>query len=256
MKRNFLLLLFAIIICLPTTQAQLLTEVADTTRESDDLDFYVFGGTSIRWTPGYKEMRTFYEGQGFDYLNLFRLVKIGVGGDLGKRWIVDMVFDFSLDIDDPEDVNLGNEAILSLNENKTALHVLMGYRFWEKRYTSLYFQTGFTWQQNKVEMVERLQGEFDFTTANRFVPRGARSIPVFYHHQGAFHAAVKWKLSYPRSRYLGTDQDLQIGFVSALNAKPWSVSPGQSINTPMDRLQYIYMSGTVYFYPRRNQLRK
>ncbi|NRB52262.1 MAG: hypothetical protein HRU41_31600 [Saprospiraceae bacterium] len=252
MKIHLLLLLIAGVIYLPTTQAQLLTPIPDTSNNTrpdvNVLRHYAAVGFSSRVTSGYRQMRSFYSDQGFDNFFLDQVLTFGAGFRLGDRYHLELSFDRTFD-DDLEEVNLSsNGHTLSLQERQFAVHLLLGYRFWEKRYRSLIFHAGFSWLQNRGEIVERRPQDFDFTTANIDVPEGVRSWPAFIHQQGALHLTIQLKLSYPRPRWWSTDLEVKLGFVSGFNAKSWSVDPGQALNVPRDTGQYFYISSLYHFF--------
>jgi hypothetical protein len=245
--KKYLFPLLVFLAFFSTAQAQLLTEVQDSSlAKRIEQPFYFRFGAGVRTSTGYKQMRNFYQEQGFDYLNLVDFTSIGMGIPLKGRFDLELNMDFPLLGGETMNVQLGNDAELSLRESQYAVHVLPGYRFWEGRYKSLILNGGLTFHLNQVEMVERLQNEFDFETGNRFTPRGSRSIPVFYHVQGALHAALTMRLQYPGSRRFRADQEIKLGFVSGLQESSWFVNPGQAVNTPMDRAQYIYLSGLFH----------
>ncbi|MBX2870743.1 MAG: hypothetical protein KTR30_01550 [Saprospiraceae bacterium] len=252
MKTHLLLLLLFGIGWLPIAHTQLLTPIPDTTThtrpDKSALNHHFAVGLSNRVVSGYRQMRDFYASRGFDNLFLEELVTLGAGFRLSDRYHLELSFDQSI-IDDVEDVEWRSRGnFLSLNENEFAIHLLFGYRFWQKRHQSLIFHTGFSWLQNRGEIVERRTQDFDFETANIDVSQGVQSWPVFIHQQGAIHLAIQLKLSYPRPRWWSTDLEMKLGFVSGLKAKSWSVDPGQALNAPMDRGQYFYISSLYHFF--------
>lgn len=252
MKTPLLFLLLIGIVWSPSAHTQLLTPIADTINNArpdvSALRHYAAVGLSSRVTSGYRQMRNFYSDQGFDNFFLDQVLTFGAGFRLGDRYHFELSFDRTFE-DDLEEVNLSsNGHTLSLQERQFAVHFLLGYRFWEKRYRSLIFHAGFSWLQNRGEIVERRPQEFDFSTANIDVPEGVRSWPAFIHQQGALHLAVQLKLSYPRPRWWSTDLEVKLGFVSGLSRKLWSVDPGQAINSPMDAGQYFYISSLYHFF--------
>lgn len=250
MKRHLLFLLLAAIIGLPASRAQLLTEVQDSSTIRIDRRAYFKYGGGIRITTGYQQMRDFYKEQGFEDVGLNDFVSIGYVFPLKGKFDVELNMDLPFLSSEFSNVNLGNDRELSLTESQYAFHLLPGYRFWQGRYTSLVFHTGLTFQLSRAEMVERLSDDlasFDFSTGNISTPRGTRSIPLFFHFQGALHAAVTLKLSYPGSRRFRADQEIKLGFVSALNDRQWLISPGEGVNVPTDKVQYIYISGVFHF---------
>lgn len=252
MKTHLLLLLLAGIMWLPTAHSQLLTPIPDTSRnagpDASDLNHYIAVGFTGRVTSGYRQMRDFYSSQGFDNLFLHEVATLGAGFRFWDRYHLELSVDRSFS-NDLEEVELrSNGHTLSLRENQAAIHLLLGYRFWQKRHQSLIFHAGFSWLQNRGEMVERRPQDFDFDTANINVPQGVRSWPAFIHQQGALHLAIQLKLSYPRPRWWSTDTELKFGFVSGFKAKSWSVDPGQALNGPRDTAQYFYISGLYHFF--------
>lgn len=259
MKANLLFLL-ACILWLPTSYAQLLTEIRDSTIDTNIKDFdsdgYLAIGHTARFNLGYRQMRDFYKTQGFDYFNLQDFASIAAGLRFKENYYVSLGVDLSFQSNSPDDIELFNDHILSLHERNAAVHLLLGYRFWQKRHQSLIFHVGASFLQNRAEIVERRPQDFDFTTANINVPEGVRSWPVFIHRQGAIHVALQVKLSYPRQRWLSTDAEMKIGFVSGLTTKQWTTEPGQATNTPIGRAQYIYISGLYHFFSRQKQLRR
>ena len=252
MKTHLLLLLLSGIMWLPTAYSQLLTPLPDTTNNTGpeliDLNHFIAVGLTTRVTSGYRQMRNFYRKQGFDNLFLHEVGTLGAGFRLWDRYLLEVSFDRSFSNDLEEVEFSSNGHTLSLRENQVAIHFLLGYRFWQKRHQSLFFHAGFSWLQNRGEIVERRPQEFNFDTANIDVPQGVRSWPAFIHQQGAFHLAIQLKLSYPRPRWWSTDAELKFGFVSGLKAKSWSVDPGQALNTPKDTAQYFYISGLYHFF--------
>lgn len=257
MKTKLLLLFLAAILWQHSAQGQLLTEIQDSTedvRENYDPDFFVALGSSIRGVTGYGQMRNYFEDQGFDLFNFQGFYSFGAGLRFANNFYLNLGLDHSFQDNDPLDVEFRNGNVLSLEERKTALHILLGYRFWQKRFTSFIFNMGFSWQQNRAAITERPAVDFDFNTSN-LPADGVRSWPVFFHRQGAIHCALQLKLSYPRPRWWSTDMEMKIGFVSGLRSKPWSVEPGQAFNTPSDRAQYIYISGLYHFFSGQKRLR-
>jgi|GEM_PF-6449586 len=252
MKTHLLLLLLASILWLPTAHTQLLTPIADTTKNTgpdpSDLNHYIAVGFTARAASGYRQMRDFYSRQGFEDLFLEEIVTLGAGFRLWDRYHLEVSLDRSFTNDIEEVEIASNEHILSLKENKLAINFLIGYRFWQKRHQSLIFHAGFSWLRNTGEMLERRPQNFDFETANINVPQGVRSWPAFIHQQGALHLAIQLKLSYPRPRWWSTDTELKFGFVTGLKAKSWSVNPGQARNVPTDSAQYFYISGLYHFF--------
>jgi hypothetical protein len=253
MKTKLLLFFFAAILCQHSAQGQLLTEIQDSTedvRENYDPDFFVALGHTGRVVLGYKQMRNYFEDQGFDLLNLQEFFTFGAGFRFANDFYLSLGIDQSFRDNDPRDLELRNGNVLVLEERKNALHLLLGYRFWQKRYTNLVFNLGFSWQQNRATITERPDVDFDFNAINPPNPEGVRSWPVFFHRQGALHCAIQVKFNYPRRRWWSTDGEINLGFVSGLNSKPWTVEPGQAVNTPTDRVQYIYISGLYHFFSR------
>ncbi|MEL7422642.1 MAG: hypothetical protein AAFN81_06610 [Bacteroidota bacterium] len=252
MKTNLLSALITCIICLPVAHTQVLTPIPDTTIQIDtvvqDFDSYVAVGLTARVNLGYQEMRRFYEEVGFDYLNLLEYVTAGFGLRYKQNIHFNAAFELSFPGDDTEDVELANSHTLSFQERGVAIHLLLGYQFWQKRHKSLIFHTGWSWLSNRTEIVERRPQAFDFNTANIDVSEGVRSWPAFIHRQGALHVALQLKMSYPRPRWWSTDLDLKLGFVTGLNRKQWSVEPGPGLNIPVDVGQYLYISGTYHFF--------
>lgn len=252
MKIHLLLLMLVGITCLPTAHTQLLTPIPDTTNYAQanerDKAHYIAIGFTARAASGYRQMRDFYNRQGFDDLYLEEVVTLGAGFRFGDRYHLEVSLDRSF-TNDIEDVQIAsNGHILSLRESKVAINFLLGYRVWQKRHQSLILHAGLSWLQNRGEILERRPQEFDFDTANINVPQGVRSWPAFIHQQGALHLAVQLKLSYPRPRWWSTDTELKFGFISGLNSKSWSVDPGQAQNLPSDRAQYFYISGLYHFF--------
>ncbi len=252
MKTHLLFLLLIGIVWSPTAHTQLLTPIPDTTnnRRPDVNAFrhYAAVGFSSRVTSGYRQMRDFYSDQGFDNFFLDEVLTFGAGFRFGERFHLQLSFDRTFD-DDMEEVKISSSGhTLSLQEKKFAVHFLLGYRVWQKRHQSLIFHTGFSWLQDRGEIVERRSQDFDFNTANIDVSQGVRSWPAFIHQQGAIHLAAQLKLSYPRPRWWSTDLEIKLGFVSGLRAKSWSVDPGQALNGPRDTGQYFYISSLYHFF--------
>ena len=250
MKRNLLLVLLIGIIWLPTTHAQLLTEIRDTTTsELQKSRFYLITGTSFRVSQGYSQMKKFYERQGFETpLPLF--LHLGGGGNIGERFSVEFLMEAGYDSDD-RDFQNGTRS--SLEEGSLGLHALLGYRFWQKRHTSLVLQGGVSGLFRSVSITEQRPETFDFNNVNTSDAPVVRNWPYFTHRQGALHLALQLKLSYPRPRWWSTDIDLKIGFVSGLNSKSWSVNPGQGLNVPIDNAQYFYLSSAFHFFSRQRR---
>lgn len=252
MKTHLLLLLLAGIAWLPTAHTQLLTPIPDTTNankpELSDVNHYAAVGFSSRVTSGYRQMRDFYDSQGFDNFFLDQVLTFGAGFRFGDRYHLELGFDQTID-DDLDEVRLSTSGhTLTLREKKFAAHLLLGYRFWQKRHQSLIFHTGFSWLQDRGEVIERRPQDFDFSTANIDMPEGVRSWPAFIHQQGAIHLALQLKLSYPRPRWWSTDLEVKLGFVSGLGRKSWKVDPGQALNGPRDTGQYFYLSSLYHFF--------
>ena len=257
MKTKLLLFFFTAILWQHSAQGQLLTEIQDSTenvRENYDPDFFVALGYAGRGVLGYQQMRNYSKELGFEPIDLQEFYSFGAGFRFANDFYLSLSIDQSYFDNDPEDIRLRNGNVLSFDERKDAIHLLLGYRFWQKRYTSLLFNLGFSWQQNRVEITERPAVEFDFN-ANNLPNEDVRSWPVFFHRQGAVHCAITLKLSYPRPRWWSSDGELRLGFVSGLNSKPWTVAPGQVINAPTDRVQYIYISGLYHFFSKQKRLR-
>lgn len=256
MKTNLLLLLLASLMYFPNTHAQLLTPIPDSTNyaesEVSDLDYYVAAGFTARYITGYQEMYNFYEKQGFDLFRAQEFYYLDVGLSYKKRFYFDLNFDASVSNNNsPNDLNIGNNKTLSLLERQQAIHLLLGYRFWQKGHQSLIVHGGVSWLQNRGEIIERRAQDFDFETANINVAEGVRSWPEFIHRQGAIHIALQLRLKYPKPRWWSRDVDLKIGFVSGLKTKSWSIEPGQTLNAPNDNAHYVYMSSAYYFFSRQ-----
>ncbi|MEL6675047.1 MAG: hypothetical protein AAFR61_22760 [Bacteroidota bacterium] len=256
MMRPLLMLLLSSFFWLPCTQAQLLTEIPDSTQSARDWQLFISGGTSLRLSTGYRGMRNVYEELGFDYLNISEFAVLGGGLLFKDRLRVEMNLDLPLSATDTDDIRLAADTLLSLKEKKYTAHLLLGHKIWGRRFESVYLHAGMSFQLGSVEIVERIEGDFDFQHAVRPLPKGSRSLPNFFHVQGAFHAAITWKLDYPRSIFLGTDQDIRFGFVSGLPTRSWVLASGELSNGPMDRVQYFYMSGSIYLFPKRQQFRR
>ncbi len=255
MQNKLLLLLLVGLITLPRAYTQVLTEIRDTTttREMYEADQYIGLGLTARVELGYRGMRDFYEEQGFNYFGLQEYATAGVGFRIKERFHLNLAYDHLLDSNEAEDVEYSNGTILSLNERKQAVHVLAGYRVWQKRHESLIVHAGFSWLRNRVQIVERFPNDFDFNTANLNNPRGVRSWPMFIHQQGALHIALQLKIRYRRAIWWSADQELKLGFVSGLRAKSWRVEPGTAVDAPSDVGQYLYISGVYHFFSRQRQ---
>ena len=248
MKNNLLLLsLFATLIWLPNAHAQVLTEIQDTNTELRKSPYYVILGYSIRADFGYQQMRDFYEGQGFDDISVLENHGVIGGGLLfGDGFSVELLAELGADSDETR----SGLSELSLNKANLGLHTLLGYNVWKAERKRLFLQAGLSGLGSIVSINEQRSGTFDFNDVNAANAPMVRSWPTFTHWQGGLHFALQYKLSYPRSALGSSDLDIRLGYVTAQRSKEWSLDPGQGLNIPTDRAQYLYFSATYHFFFR------
>ena len=245
MTRNLLLLLLSLL-WLPTLQAQLLTEIRDTTSELNRSRVYLMTGSAFRFDLGYSQMKQFYESQGFDTpLPLF--ISLGIGGVLSERVSLELFMEAGFD-SDVREFRDGSRS--SLEEGSLGMHALLGYRLLQHRKNSLLIQAGVSGLFRIVRISQQLPETFDFNNVYSADAPSVRNWPSFNHGQGALHVALQYKLKAPGPRWWTNDVDLKIGFVSGLNARSWSVNPGNGLNIPVDNAQYVYFSSALHLFAR------
>lgn len=251
MRINLLFLLLASLLFLPTSHAQVLTEVRDnplpTTEEIRRSRLYAIGGSSFRLDLGYQEMNDFIEDQGFDFLRPTIAGIFGVGINLSDQFSVELLAEAT---QDSETVTSGGTKFTSQVAD-IGVHALLGYQAWQKRHKSLYVQAGGSGLLRAVGFTERRPANFDFNNVNSADRPTVTSWPVFNHTQGALHFGLQLKINYPRPRGIYTDLDLRLGFVTGLGESDWAVERGQVFNAPTDNAQYIYFSSTVHIFRER-----
>lgn len=235
---------------LPSLHAQVLTEIQDTDTEVRKSPYYIIAGYNIRADFGYQQMREFYEGQGFDDISILQDHGLIGGGLLfGKGFSVELLGELGGDSDEIR----SGDSELSLTRGNLGLHALLGYRVWETERKSLTLQAGLSGLGSAIRIIEQRPGTFDFNDVNAGDVPMVRSWPTFTHWQGGLHFALQYKLSYPRSVWGSSDVDLRLGYVMAQRSKEWSVDPGQAVNIPTDRAQYLYFGATYHFFFRTRQ---
>ena len=254
MKMNLLLLLLTSILCFPTAQAQLLTEI----QEPDEVEierskFYIPVGYYIRQDLGYDQMRDFYQGLGFDDIESLQLnPALGFGYLLGDRFSAELLGEFGFQ-SDQRDLSDGTE--LSMSYATLGLHGLIGYSILqgnpERQFQNLVLQTGLSGIITGFRINEQAPGNFDFENPYASGRPIVNSWPTVSHTQAALHLALQFKFRTPRALIGGSDLDLTLGYVSGLQDKSWSVDPAQGLNTPVDRAQYLYMRATYHIFFRK-----
>jgi hypothetical protein len=243
----------AFFLWLPSLSAQVLTEIKDSSSvaigENRLSKFYLLAGQNLRFELGYQQMLAFFDSQDLDNINAFNISHmLGGGLHLGDRFTLELTGELNVESDEKL---LSDSRSLSATTSYFSLHALLGYQLWQGKRKSISFQTGCSLLAGRVSFREDRPGNFDFENIDADDRPMVRSWPNLSHTQGALHFVLQYKyLAYDRWRGVGDYVSINMGFVSGLWSKSWSVDSGTGFNLPTDRGQYLYLGCTYNFHFR------